>query len=104
MVLPLFALRQYDCYSEAIHIVIIHGESERQKARIVDDTFVVFGECSRTFVSHLLRLAQCLTTANAVVGNDDTARVGEAERPVEVLRVGGLICINENEIERTFLF
>src|SRR5436305_9452591 len=85
--------------SKAVGIVVIHSKRERYQAWVTHNTSVVFDNASRVLV---LWLTESFATSHAVVCNNDAAWSRQVKRPLEILRIRRLVCIDENKIKGSF--
>src|SRR6266567_1226694 len=92
-------LSPYHGDGESIRIVIVHSKVERGQAWVTGDASVIFNDASRAFIQ---RVAEAPTSANAIIGYNNAARLSQAQCPLEVLGIRLLIGIDEDKIERCF--
>src|SRR5579884_2853769 len=92
---PLSALSD-DRDSKAVGVILIQWQEERYQARVARDAAVVFGNAIVAFV---LRWLEDPAAANAVIRDDDAAGAGQTQCSFEVLWVGRLVSVDEDEIK-----
>src|SRR5438105_806146 len=85
--------------SEAIGVVIVHRQNKRDKVWVAGNAFIILENTGHSFI---LRLLECSSAAHTVVCHDNAAGSAQAECPVEVLGVGGLVSIDKDEVEGCF--
>src|SRR2546427_12286370 len=90
----------YNCNSESVSIVIIHGQGERDQSGVAGDAFVIRYDASHPIVCWFF---EGFAATYAIVRNDDAAGPGQAQRPLEVLWIGRFVSVNKDEIEWSFV-
>src|SRR5579883_609350 len=93
--LPLLYISD-DRDSKAVGVILVHWQEERYQARVAGNAAVVFGDAIVAFV---LRWLEDPAAANTVIRDDDAAGAGQTQGSFEVLWVGRLIGVDEDEIK-----
>ena len=90
----------YNSNSESVGIVIIHSQGERDQTGVAGDAFVIRYDASHPIICWFF---EGLAATYAIVRNDDAAGPGQAQRPLEVLRIRRFVSVDKDEIEGCFL-